>query len=246
MKLYGLIGYPLGHSFSKKYFTDKFEKEEIEAKYELFELNKITEFPSLIEGHTLSGLNVTIPYKEQVIPFLDSMDETAEKIGAVNAIQFIRKNGQLSLKGFNTDVVGFSESIKPLLKSNHKKALILGTGGASKAVAFALEQLGIELKFVSRNPKENQFSYDDLDEKVFLEFNVIINTTPLGTFPNIEEAPDIPYHCLTENHLMYDLVYNPAETSFLKKGKEQGAVIKNGEEMLIMQAEATWTLWNRR
>ncbi len=245
MREFGLIGLPLGHSFSKKYFTEKFERESLNDRYDLFELGHISEFEELIKKQKLTGLNVTIPYKEQIIPYLDEMDDAAAEIGAVNVIKFIRDESQLRLKGYNSDYIGFAQSIEPFLKSYHHKALILGTGGASKAVEYALKKRGLEVSFVSRSKKEGQFSYEELNREVMRNYQVIVNCTPLGTFPNVESAPDIPYHFLSENHLLYDLVYNPSETSFMKKGKEQGAQTVNGEEMLILQAEEAWKIWNK-
>ncbi len=244
MKQYGLIGRPLAHSFSKKYFTKKFATENINAQYELYELEDIQLFEELINKENLCGLNVTIPYKELIIPYLDEVDEVAAKIGAVNVIKFIRENETLKLKGFNSDAVGFENSIKPFLKPHHKKALILGTGGASKAIEFILDRLGIEVKFVSRNSAKNRLIYSELNDVILSDYLLIINATPLGTFPNVDTCPDIPYEFLSKRHLLFDVVYNPAETLFMKKGKEQGATVLNGEEMLIGQAEEAWRIWN--
>lgn len=245
MQQYGLIGYPLGHSFSKRFFTEKFENEQINAFYESYPIESIQKFSELIADVELSGLNVTIPYKEQVIPFLDELDENAAKIGAVNVIKFIRSNNTLSLKGFNTDAVGFENSIRPQLKPHHAKALILGTGGASKAIKFVLQKLGIETVYVSRTPTVGQLTYGELNELILSNFTVIVNASPVGTFPNVDTCPAIPYQFLTNKHLMYDVVYNPAETLFLKKGREQGAVGLNGEQMLVEQALAAWEIWNK-
>lgn len=241
MKQYGLIGKSLSHSFSKNYFEQKFEKEGIsDASYSLFELAEIAEFTALIKEHQLSGLNVTIPYKEAILHYLDEIDEEAKAIGAVNTIQFT-KNG---LKGFNTDVIGFRNSIKPFLENIHTRALILGTGGASKAVAYALEQLGIKILYVSRTPEgENQISYEEVNQYVMKHHLLIVNTTPIGTFPNVSEAPELPYDLLTEQHFLYDLVYNPAETVFLKYAKVAGCIAINGEQMLKIQAEEAWKIW---
>ncbi len=244
MRQFGLIGFPLGHSFSKKYFTEKFAAEGIDAKYDLYELDDIQKFEELKYNENLSGLNVTIPYKEQVIPFLDELDEIATEIGAVNVIKFFRENGVLKLKGFNSDAVGFENSIRAFLKNYHQKALILGTGGASKAIEFVLRKLGIEVTFVSRNPKENQLAYSELNNNILSEYLVVINATPLGTFPKIDACPDIPYEYLSDKHLLFDVVYNPAETLFMKKGKERGAEVLNGEKMLNGQAEEAWRIWN--
>lgn len=244
MRQFGLIGFPLGHSFSKKYFTEKFAAEGIDAKYDLYELDDIQKFEELKYNENLSGLNVTIPYKEQVIPFLDELDEIATEIGAVNVIKFFRENGVLKLKGFNSDAVGFENSIRAFLKNYHQKALILGTGGASKAIEFVLRKLGIEVTFVSRNLKENQLAYSELNNNILSEYLVVINATPLGTFPKIDACPDIPYEYLSDKHLLFDVVYNPAETLFMKKGKERGAEVLNGEKMLNGQAEEAWRIWN--
>ena len=242
MKQLGLIGYPLSHSFSKKYFSDKFSNEKIEGyHYDLFPLENIQELTKLLKEHSnLVGLNVTIPYKEQVMPFLDEISESAKGIGAVNTIRI--ENGQL--KGFNTDAYGFEKSLKAFLKPHHQYALILGTGGAAKAVQYVLEQLNIEYKYVSRTPDEEQFSYSELNEKILEKYQVIVNTTPLGMYPKTEQCPNIPYQYLTNKHLLYDLVYNPKESLFLKNGKEKGASIKNGLEMLHLQAEKAWSIWN--
>lgn len=243
-KVFGLLGKNISYSFSRGYFAKKFENLNLENyHYRNFDIQEITSFPSIIEKEKfLTGLNVTIPYKEEVIQYLDILDKTAEEIGAVNTIK-ITKNGKL--KGYNTDVVGFENSIKPFIKEHHKYALILGTGGASKAIAFALRKNKIEYKFVSRNPSvENEISYKDLTEKVINKYHIIINCTPIGTSPDIHLLPNIPYQYLTEKHLLFDLIYNPEVSAFLSKGKEQGAAIKNGYEMLEMQAEESWRIWN--
>lgn len=244
MRNFGLIGYPLGHSFSRKYFTEKFEKEGIDAQYELYQLAKIEDFDDLIKKNDFSGLNVTIPYKETVMKYLDEVDETAAEIGAVNTILFKNGGNKTILKGYNTDVIGFTNSIFPHLKPFHKKALILGTGGAAKAVVYGLNKLGIETTYVSRSPKEGQLSYQNLNENILSDYLIIVNASPVGTFPNVDNCPDIPYNLLTSKHLLYDLVYNPAETLFLKKGKAKGAAIQNGSEMLTGQAIAAWKIWN--
>lgn len=246
MQQFGLIGFPLIHSFSKKFFTEKFERESIDAQYNLNELTNISEFTALTETPNLCGLNVTIPYKEQVIPFLDELDDTAANIGAVNVIKFIRKNGKLTLKGYNTDAIGFENSLKPYLKPQHQKALILGTGGASKAINFTLQKLGFETTFVSRTKKPTTLTYYELTAEIMAEYTVIVNASPVGTFPHADECPDIPYQFLTNKHLLYDVVYNPAETVFLKNGKEHGAQCLNGQEMLVGQAEAAWKIWNEK
>ena len=241
MKQLGLIGYPLSHSFSKKYFSEKFDTEQIEGfDYELFPIETIEKLTQLkADQNNLLGLNVTIPYKEQVIPFLDKLSDAAEKIGAVNTIKF--QNGKLF--GYNTDVIGFKNSLLPLLKTSHKKALILGTGGAAKAVAYVMEELKIDFKYVSRRPKTGQLTYEDLTQSVIEEYTLIINSTPLGTSPNVTQCPSIPYEFITEGHLLYDLVYNPSITAFMQKGLDKGAVAKNGLDMLIGQAEAAWSIW---
>ena len=243
MKRYGLIGFPLGHSFSGTYFNEIFRREGIDARYDLFELKDIGEFQKLKLLDDLCGLNVTIPYKQLVIPYLDELDQTAAEISAVNVIKFIRSEGSLVLKGFNSDVIGFSNSIKHFLKQNHKKAFILGTGGASKAMEYALRKMGLVVKLVSRNPTDNQFSYSDINGDVLTEYTVVVNSTPVGMYPHVDECPDIPYEALTSGHLLFDAVYNPPETLFLKKGKEKGAVALSGMEMLTGQAEAAWGIW---
>ncbi len=244
MYQYGLIGYPLGHSFSKRFFTEKFENEHIDAIYESYPIESIQKINELIASVELSGLNVTIPYKEQIIPFLDELDEIAAEIGAVNVIKFIRSNNSLTLKGFNTDAVGFENSLCPYLKPHHTKALILGTGGASKAINFVLQKLGIETMYVSRTLADDRFTYFDLNEQIISDFTIIVNASPVGTFPKVNDCPSIPYQFLSDKHLLFDVVYNPAETLFLKKGREQGAVGLNGEQMLVEQALAAWRIWN--
>lgn len=246
MDTYGLIGYPLKHSFSRGYFTEKFINENIEATYLNFEIEDISLFPDIINRHpSLKGLNVTLPYKEQIIPYLDELDPQAEAIGAINVVKVSRSDGKIKLTGFNSDIIGFENSISPLInKAIHRKALILGTGGASKAVSKGLENLGIEWTYVSRTPREGRFTYKDIDENILGDYTVIVNASPVGTYPNAEDAPDIPYNLLSPKHLLYDLVYNPAETKFLRLGKEQGTTIKNGAEMLKLQANAAWRIWN--
>lgn len=248
MDLYGIVGYPLGHSFSPHFFAEKFQREGINAEYVKFEIPEINLFSSIIDSHeNLKGLNVTIPYKELIIPFLDEMDAGAEQIKAVNVIKVIRGAGKVRLKGYNSDVIGFCNSISPMINNEiHKKALILGTGGASKAVAVGLKSLGVSYTYVSRTAKEGQYRYQDLDENIMKEYTVIVNSSPVGTFPNVEESPDIPYEFLTSHHLLYDLVYNPAETRFLQQGRSFGAKIKNGAEMLELQALAAWEIWNNK
>ena len=243
MKHFGIIGYPLSSSFSQKFFNEKFAKENIDAFYDLHPIEDIEKFRDLVTEIDFCGMNVTIPYKQQVIPFLNSLDETAEQIGAVNVIKFVRKDGQQTLTGYNTDAIGFENSLKPLLKPWHTKALVLGTGGASKAVAYVLKKNGIDFRFVSRTPKNGQFSYEDINADIMAEYTLIVNCTPLGMYP-VDACPDIPYECITDKHLLYDLIYNPAKTLFLEKGEKQGATIKNGLEMLHGQAVAAWKIWN--
>ena len=247
MQTFGLIGYPLTHSFSKKFFNEKFSREGVDAIYENFEIDSIGKLPEIIRANPmLKGLNVTIPYKQDVFAYLNEVDEAAKEIGAVNTIRIERDGDNYRLHGFNTDVVGFSDSFEPLLLPHHKKALVLGTGGASKAVVWALLKLGLSTVVVSRSPKgAGQLSYDDLNETLMAEYTVIVNTTPLGTYPKTEGFPNIPYRFINEKHLLYDLVYNPEKTRFLEKGEEQGAAIKNGLEMLHGQALAAWEIWNR-
>ena len=246
MQKYGLIGYPLGHSFSKNYFNQKFESEKIDATYLNFEIPNIKDLKTVLKDNPeLCGLNVTIPYKEQVIPYLDDLDEDARLIGAVNVIKFTKGLFGKKLKGYNSDIIGFKRSIEPLLNETHRKALILGTGGASKAVFQGLKQSGVGATLVSRKPKEFCITYEEITPKTMEQYTVIVNTTPLGMFPNINACPDIPYDLLTPNHLLYDLLYNPDETLFMKKGKEHGAVVKNGLEMLLLQAFAAWEIWQK-
>lgn len=244
MKQYGLIGEKLGHSFSKRFFMEKFQSEGIDARYDLFELSEIDMVLSLFAAKRPSGLNITIPYKERIMPFLDEIDREAREIGAVNTVQFKNINGKVVTKGYNTDVIGFRESLVPLLRDHHKSALVLGTGGASKAVAFVLGKLGIDFKYVSRKPSEHALAYADLDQAVMAERTLIVNCTPVGMFPNVDVAPEIPYRYLTEKHLLYDLIYNPEETLFCKNGREQGAQTKTGLDMLYGQAIASWRIWN--
>lgn len=246
MKKYGILGYPLAHSFSKRFFTEKFDREKVDATYENFEIDNIEKFREITEKNwNLIGLNVTIPYKEQVIPYLNELDEAAQEIGAVNTIRITRAEDTLYLKGFNTDVHGFENSLKPLLKPHHKKALILGTGGASKAVKYVLSKLGIDFISASiEELKENEIRYEDIDAQIMAERLLIINATPLGTFPDVETAPKIPYELLTENHLLFDLVYNPETTKFMKMGAEKDATVKNGYEMLQLQALKSYEIWN--
>lgn len=249
MKTFGLVGYPLGHSFSKKYFTEKFETEGFsDHQYVNFEIESIAKFPGIFDLYdNIDGLNCTIPYKQQIMPFLNEIDEEAKAVGAVNTVKIINTQNGMRLKGFNTDVIGFENSLKPMLDETHKKALILGTGGASKAVKFILSKLGIEYISASIEEElfENEVRYTDINEQTIAERTVIINATPLGTYPKVDACADIPYEAITEKHVMFDLVYNPEETLFMKKGREQGAQAKNGLEMLHEQAEAAWKIWNR-
>lgn len=245
-KVFGLLGKDIEYSFSRGYFTEKFEKLDLQkCKYVNFDLQKIEDFTAVIKegGDSLGGINVTIPYKEEVMKYLDKLDETAKAIGAVNTIKFTKRG---NLKGYNSDVVGFEKSIFPLIKKHHKRALILGTGGASKAIAYALKKNDIKFKFVSRNPEgKKEISYQDLTEEIMEKYQIIINSSPVGTSPNTDRCPDIPYQFITEKHLLYDLIYNPEVTTFLAKGKAQGATIKNGYEMLQLQAEESWRIWNK-
>ncbi|MCE9539254.1 MAG: shikimate dehydrogenase [Bacteroidetes bacterium] len=257
-KTYGLIGLHLSHSFSKKYFSEKFVKENSnDCEYNLYPIDNIDQLPQLIaDNPAFCGLNVTIPYKESIIPYLDELDETAKAVAAVNCIKILRDEGKKTrLIGYNTDVFGFRQSIKPFLEIQHERALILGTGGASKAVAYVLKEIGIECFFVSRSKEQdariknqdlgaNTFLYEELTEYIISAFKLIINATPVGTFPNINEAPALPYQYIQPSHLLYDLVYNPTETEFMKRGKLQGASVVNGLSMLHQQAEEAWRVWN--
>lgn len=246
MKTYGLIGYPLSHSFSKKYFTEKFLNEGIpNHKYELFPIENINSLGDLLtENPSLCGLNVTIPHKVTVLPFLNAIEEAAEKIGAVNCICVKSFEGETYLKGFNTDAYGFEESLKPLLGAQHKKALVFGDGGAAKAVKYVLEKLDITYKVVARKAVGDGILYSDVSADLLNSHYLLINTTPLGMSPDVDSCPDIDYSLLTQQHLAYDLVYNPLETTFLAKAAAQGAIIKNGLEMLYKQAEKAWCIWN--
>ncbi len=246
MKQFGLIGYPLSHSFSKKFFTDKFRNEQIDGcEYELYPIENIDLFSSLLADHpALSGINVTIPYKVQVLPFLDEMDEAAKEIGAVNCIAIQRNGADCLLKGYNTDAYGFEESLKPLLEAHHRKALVFGDGGAAKAVKYVLKKLGISFLVVTRKPTEDSILYEAVDEALLQEYTVLVNTTPLGMSPDIDTCPDIPYQYLSDKHVGYDLVYNPETTYFLKQIEDKGGRIKNGLEMLHLQAIRSWEIWN--
>ena len=242
MRQFGLIGRNISYSFSKSYFADKFINENIvDAVYNVFDLQQIDEVEKVFATEGLVGFNVTIPYKQEIIPFLDELSPEAKVIGAVNTV--LIKNGKRI--GHNTDCYGFHHSILPLLDSHHKKALVLGNGGAAKAVFYILDELNIAYKIVSRTILENQFTYDDLDEEIISQHQIIINCSPVGTFPNIENAPLLPYQFILEKHLLYDLIYNPPVTKFLENGQNNGAKIKNGHEMLVLQAEKAWKIWNK-
>ncbi len=244
MSKFGLIGKNIDYSFSKAHFTTKFISEKLPYSYENFDIKDISQFPEILKQNTnILGLNVTIPYKEQIIPFLDGLSRTASKIGAVNTIKF-HPSGKS--EGFNTDYYGFKKSLEAYLKPHHKKALILGTGGASKAIAYALKKLNIRFEYVSRsaNPKA-KYLYNDLTEEIIKNHQVIINCTPIGTHPNINECPDIPYDGITKEHLLYDLIYNPIQTKFLMCGELLGATICNGSKMLEYQAEKAWEIWSK-
>ena len=236
MRHFGIIGYPLLHSFSARYFNEKFATEHIDAEYSLYPMKELTSEKMNEIMDRLAGFNVTLPHKQAVIPFLERLDETAEAIGAVNVVH--------KRIGYNTDCLGFIDSIRPLLRAYDKKALVLGTGGASKAVCYGLRKLGVEPTLVSRTPKEGMLGYDELDEAVMTAHTVIVNCTPLGMLPDVDSCPAIPYEQITARHLLFDCVYNPEVTLFLHKGKEQGAAIRNGMEMLTGQAKAAWKIWN--
>lgn len=242
MKIYGLIGRNISYSFSKKFFTDKFENEKINALYQNFDLDDLNQLKNILsDTPDLSGFNVTIPYKELIIPYLDALDPTAKQIGAVNTIK-VGKDGKLT--GFNTDYYGFIESIKPLLNDNHSHALILGTGGASKAVAYGLEQLGIRYKFVSRKAQNGWLEYNSLGPEDFSIYTLIINCTPLGTYPEVSSFPPVPAQFINSRHVVYDLIYNPPVTRLMELSKENGAMVKNGYTMLELQAQRSWEIWN--
>lgn len=247
MKQFGLIGHPLGHSFSARFFAEKFCREGIDAEYLNFDIATAEELSALIAAHpALCGLNVTIPHKQAVIPLLDSLSDGAREIGAVNVVRIRRDGTQVRLEGHNTDVVGFSRSIAPLLAPHHRRALVLGTGGASRAVVHGLRTLGVEPVYVSRTHRADlpgAFTYDELTPEVMAAHTVVVNASPVGMFPHVDDAPRIPYDRLTHRHLLYDLVYNPLETTFMRLGAAQGAVVKNGLEMLHLQALAAWEIW---
>ena len=243
---FGLVGKSISHSFSKVYFEEKFLKEQKDFSYQNFDLENLNDIREVIKRNHLSGLNITKPYKRDIIPFLDELDITAKAIDAVNCIKVIWKNNEPYLMGYNTDHYGFAQSIKPFLEPMHQKALVLGTGGASKAVNYALKKIGVDVHYVTRGEKhaENLFNYNELNEYVLNAFKLIVNCTPTGLYPNVNECPDIPYRFITKDHLLYDLIYNPAETLFLEKGKLQGATIINGLNMLKLQAEKGWEIWH--
>ena len=245
MDKYGLIGYPLGHSFSIGYHNQRFADEGINAKYINFEIPSIDSLPEVLNSNPeLKGLNVTIPYKEKVIEFLDYISPEARAIGAVNVIRVVHEGKNIKLRGYNSDVIGFTQSIEPMLESYHKKALVLGTGGASKAIAYGLKSLGIEPVFVSRYERPGTIQYGSITPEVVHEYPVIVNCTPLGMFPKVDTCPDLPYEAMDDKNILYDLIYTPDETLFMKLGAKQGASVKNGLEMLLLQAFASWEFWN--
>lgn len=258
MKKYGLIGYPLTHSFSENYFKEKFKREALtDAVYETYELPNLSDLDELLKSNPdLCGLNVTVPHKIGIMFYLNKIDPEAREIDAVNCIKIVKSrpvesffSGEFNqlpvrLEGYNTDAYGFEESLKPLLKKHHHKALVLGHGGAARAVAYVLKKLDISFRFVSRKPTGKQYSYGELNADIMKERQLIINTTPIGTYPKVHEKPDIPYEFITDKHLLYDVVYNPEESEFLRMGRERGAATKNGMEMLILQAEKSWEIWN--
>ena len=248
MKTFGLIGHRLGYSFSRKFFAEKFEHENLaDHEYVNFELDSIDEFPGIFDQNkNICGLNCTIPYKQQIMQFLDEIDAEAAQIGAVNTVKISYKDGSRFLKGFNTDIYGFEKSVAPMLEEKHKKALILGTGGASKAIKHIFDKLKIEYLSASIEDQlfANEIRYNEITDELLKEYLIIVHATPIGTFPNVDNCPDIPYQSITSDHVLFDLVYNPEETLFLKKGKAQGAKIKNGLEMLHLQAIRAWEIWN--
>jgi shikimate dehydrogenase len=262
MKHYGLIGYPLSHSFSKQFFTEKFENEKIrDTEYHVFPMEHISELPALLKAHPdLCGLNVTIPHKLSVLKYLDWIEHDAKSAGAVNCIRISSespveaafsgevgvKGHDFRLEGFNTDIYGFEMSLRPLLKDHHDQALVLGDGGAARAVKCVLESLGINFRVVTRKPIPGNLLFSELKPHHIKQHTLIVNTTPLGTSPNVDESPPIPYDAITHDHLLYDLIYNPEKTLFLKKGEDHGAVIKNGYEMLVLQAEKSWEIWTSK
>lgn len=246
-RIFGLVGKKLGHSFSRNFFGTKFDKENIDAEYVNFEIADIDRLPEIIKStHNLSGLNVTIPYKESVIPFLDEIDPMAARIGAVNTIQITSTASGFRLIGYNTDIIGFKESIKPHLGKSHRKALMLGSGGAAKAMWAGLESLGLTIEGVSRHAGQSDYTYEDLTPEIIQEHTVIVNATPLGMWPETDTAPDIPYDAIGPGHVIFDAVYNPDPTLFLKKCQEQSADIISGIGMLHGQAIASWKIWNEK
>lgn len=247
MRHFGLIGFPLGHSFSVTYFGEKFRKDGIDATYRNFPLERAADFEKLVrEEPALHGLNVTVPYKQEIIPYLDALSQTARRVKAVNTICFCRKDERMALTGHNTDVVGFEKSLKNHLKKNHASALVLGTGGSSGAITYVLEGLGIEYRLVSRSGGEGRLKYEEVDPELVRQTPLIINCTPLGMFPDTGTCPDLPYAAISRDHLLFDLVYNPEKSLFLSNGAAQGASTVNGYEMLVYQAEASWEIWNRK
>lgn len=248
MDKYGLIGYPLGHSFSISYFNQKFQDEGIDAVYENYEIPTIDALDEVLGSNpNLRGLNVTIPYKEKVLPYLDNISPEARAIGAVNVIKVIHEGKDIVLKGYNSDVIGFTKSIEPMLdKKWHQKALILGTGGASKAVDFGLRNLGLETVFVSRYERSGTIQYKSITPEVVKEYNVIVNCTPVGMYPKTEQCPPLPYEAMDSHTILYDLIYNPDQTLFMKRGEQYGAQTKNGLEMLLLQAFASWEFWHEK
>lgn len=241
MEKYGIIGYPLGHSFSRAFFTEKFLREGIDAEYVNFEIPSAGMLTDVVRSNPdLRGLNVTLPHKEAVIPLLDELTDEAREIGAVNVVRV--RDGKL--KGYNSDIIGFMDSIRPLLQPWHRHALVLGTGGASRAIRVGLQRLGLDWTYVSRTPADGRLTYHDLTPEVMAHYQVIVNCSPVGMYPKVDACPDIPYQLLTARHLLYDLVYNPEETLFLRRGAEQGAAVKNGLEMLHLQALASWRFWH--
>lgn len=245
MDKYGIIGHPLGHSFSPGFFNEKFRNENIDAVYEMFDLPQIEAVIEVLASNPeLRGLNVTIPYKQKIMHYLDELSDEARAIGAVNVVRISHDNGKVHMKGYNSDVIGFTRSIEPLLEKYHKKALILGTGGASKAVEYGLGKLGLETVKVSRYERPDTIQYEKVTVDIVKEYNVIVNCTPVGMYPDTEECPQLPYEAMDSHTLLYDLIYNPDETLFMKKGRQNGAVTKNGLEMLLLQAYASWEFWN--
>lgn len=245
MKIYGLVGFPIGHSFSSKYFTEKFQSEKVDATYHNFQMEDVQELSEILKNnHNIAGLNITIPHKTNIFAFLNEVDETAKAIGAVNVVKACKTNDGYHLKGYNTDVIGFENSLVPQLKPTHKKALVFGTGGASKAVIYVLKKLGIQYKYVSRTQGKGQFTYKDITHEIVSEYTLLINCTPLGMSPKQNLCPDIPYNSITQNHYLFDLIYNPEQSIFLKRGADKGADTKNGLDMLHLQADAAWEIWN--